>query len=345
MLAALVCLALLAGCATPPPSTQAPSSQSSRPPEEPVAKGLYKIGKPYQVKGTWYYPKADYDYDQTGIASWYGPGFHNKTTANGEVYDQTSLTAAHTTLPMPSLVRVTNLENGRQVVVRINDRGPFVPGRIIDMTQRGAQLLGFDRQGTAKVRVQILADESRAIAIAAQRRDPAAFQDGRQVASLNPEDGPLPAAAPSGRITSEALSPSGKAPLTAAPVRPVSPAKPAAGGALSEPLETARIEKVSTVPGTVEDGMFMPAPVVKQVSVKKTPQIYVQAGSFTRFDNANRLRARLTKLAKTEVSPVMVGTTQFFRVRLGPFAQVTDADKALAQVVATGQQDARIVVD
>ena len=91
---------------------------------------------------------------QTGIASWYGPQFHGKRTANGEYFDQEELTAAHPTLPMPVLVRVTNLENGRSLVVRVNDRGPFVNGREIDLSRKAAELLGYDRKGTARVRVQ-----------------------------------------------------------------------------------------------------------------------------------------------------------------------------------------------
>ncbi|MEE8505871.1 MAG: septal ring lytic transglycosylase RlpA family protein, partial [Kiloniellales bacterium] len=122
--------------------------------------GAYKIGDPYQVNGVWYYPRADFNYQQTGIASWYGPGFHGKYTANGERYDQNALTAAHRTLPMPSMVRVTNLENGRSIKVRINDRGPFKNARIIDLSRRAADLLGFRKRGTAKVRVEILETES-----------------------------------------------------------------------------------------------------------------------------------------------------------------------------------------
>ena len=122
--------------------------------------GSYKIGKPYKVMGKWYYPEEDFDYNETGIASWYGSDFHAKYTANGEVYNMNSLTAAHKTLPLPSIVRVTNLENGRSLVLRVNDRGPFVDNRIIDISKRGAQLLGFQNQGTAKVRVQVLKEES-----------------------------------------------------------------------------------------------------------------------------------------------------------------------------------------
>ena len=123
--------------------------------------GSYKVGSPYQIGGKWYYPKEDYSYSEVGIASWYGSDFHNKKTANGENYDMNTLTAAHRTLPLPSIVRVTNLENGRSLVLRVNDRGPYAKNRIIDVSKRAAQLLGFQTQGTAKVRVDLLEDESK----------------------------------------------------------------------------------------------------------------------------------------------------------------------------------------
>jgi len=126
--------------------------------------GSYKVGKPYQVAGVWYYPSEDLTYDRTGIASWYGPNFDGKPTANGEVFDQWAVSAAHKTLPLPSIVRVTNLKNGRSLVVRINDRGPFKNGRIIDLSRRAAQLLGYEGQGTAQVRVQVLTNQSASLA-------------------------------------------------------------------------------------------------------------------------------------------------------------------------------------
>jgi rare lipoprotein A len=113
-----------------------------------------KIGKPYQVRGVWYTPRAQPNYDQTGVGSWYGEQFHNRYTANGEVFDMDRASAAHTTLPLPSLVEVTNLDNGRKMVVRVNDRGPFVDGRIIDLSREAARQLGYERQGTARVRVR-----------------------------------------------------------------------------------------------------------------------------------------------------------------------------------------------
>lgn len=122
---------------------------------QPIVKGggRYKLGKAYQIAGRWYQPDHDPDYDRTGRASWYGAAFHGRRTANGEVFDMHGLSAAHPTLPLPSYVRVTNLQNDRSVVVRVNDRGPFGHGRIIDVSRRTAELLGFKQDGTANVRV------------------------------------------------------------------------------------------------------------------------------------------------------------------------------------------------
>ena len=134
-----------------------------------TSKGPYKMGKPYQIKGIWYYPAVNYGYVEKGVASWYGPQFHGRKTANGEIFDMNTVSAAHRTLPMPSIVRVTNLENGRAMNIRVNDRGPFAKNRIIDLSRRAAQLLGFKHAGTALVKVEIIADESRRIAMLAQK--------------------------------------------------------------------------------------------------------------------------------------------------------------------------------
>ncbi|MBL4893343.1 MAG: septal ring lytic transglycosylase RlpA family protein [Emcibacter sp.] len=114
----------------------------------------YKVGKPYRVSGKTYRPAADPHYDRTGLASWYGSKFHGRKTANGDIFNMNDLTAAHTTLPMPSYVRVTNLDNGRWLILQINDRGPFIGDRLIDVSRRAAQLLGFEKKGVTKVRVQ-----------------------------------------------------------------------------------------------------------------------------------------------------------------------------------------------
>lgn len=153
------CAALLAGCSGP--NSMFPSSiwgkASPRVTSSayvPKGGGREMVGKPYQVAGRWYTPRVDPGYNKTGKASWYGSAFHGRLTANGEIFDQSAITAAHPTLPLPSYVRVTNLHNNRSLVVRVNDRGPFVADRIIDLSRRSADMLGFGNKGVADVRVQ-----------------------------------------------------------------------------------------------------------------------------------------------------------------------------------------------
>lgn len=120
----------------------------------PRGGGREQVGKPYKVRGVWYYPKEEKNYRKVGRASWYGDAFHGRLTANGEIYDMTHLTAAHPTMPLPSYARVTNTENGASVIVRVNDRGPYANGRIIDLSKRAAELLDYTHAGVAKVKVE-----------------------------------------------------------------------------------------------------------------------------------------------------------------------------------------------
>ncbi|NMG38498.1 septal ring lytic transglycosylase RlpA family protein [Chelativorans sp. ZYF759] len=122
----------------------------------PRGGGRDHVGRPYQIRGQWFHPKEEPDYRKVGQASWYGSAFHGRLTANGEVYDMHHLTAAHPTMPLPSYARVTNLENGTSLVVRVNDRGPFVSGRIIDLSRRSAEVLGTKGNGVARVQVEYL---------------------------------------------------------------------------------------------------------------------------------------------------------------------------------------------
>ena len=126
---------------------------------EPVPKGggTYRVGKPYTVAGRVYVPEEDAAYREEGLASWYGNDFHGRLTANGEVFDMASLTAAHPTLPMPSYARVTNLSNGKSLIVRVNDRGPYHGNRLIDVSNKAAELLEFKGNGVARVRVEYVA--------------------------------------------------------------------------------------------------------------------------------------------------------------------------------------------
>jgi rare lipoprotein A len=134
----------------------------------PKSKGYYKVGSPYKIDGVWYTPQVYETFTEEGIASWYGPGFHGKMAANGETFDTHALTGAHKTLPLPSIVRVTNLENGRSAVVRVNDRGPFSDNRIFDASRYTAETLGFINKGTARVRLELLPEESKIAALEAR---------------------------------------------------------------------------------------------------------------------------------------------------------------------------------
>ncbi len=125
--------------------------------------GHFKIGNPYEIEGVAYFPEDYDDYEETGMASWYGDDFHGKATANGEVYDMGVLTAAHPTLPLPSMVRVTNLHNNKSVIVRVNDRGPYAKNRVIDVSEKAARILGFKDDGTTEVKIELLKNETEAL--------------------------------------------------------------------------------------------------------------------------------------------------------------------------------------
>ena len=302
----------LSGCAET--ELAVTTAKKLRAPPMTAATGAYKIGQPYQVDGVWYYPKPDYSYRETGIASWYGPGFHGRRTANGESYNQNALTAAHRTLPMPSMVQVTNLENGRSIKVRINDRGPFRSSRIIDLSQRAADLLGFRQQGTAKVLVEIIEDESRRLASAALSEE--ALASAPEPAPLEP-------------VTIEALA--GTPPPTQA-------SNPAASQTASIVAPPQLVLPRAQLPIPRTDGS------VKTVPVRPT-NIFVQAGSFTRVDNAVRLRARLSQLGNAQVAEAVIEDHHYFRVRIGPLATVEEADELLGVLLGNGHSDARVVVD
>ncbi len=160
VLAAVMAAGAMAGCSTTGlPDAPTTVGQTARP--------HYKVGAPYQIDGIWYVPKVDETYEEIGIASWYGDAFHGKLTANGEIFDKGRISAAHKTLPMPVLAEVENLENGRRIVVRVNDRGPFVGDRVIDLSHAAADELGFTAKGLARVRVRYVG-ETELMALAAK---------------------------------------------------------------------------------------------------------------------------------------------------------------------------------
>lgn len=428
----------LSGCA----ETQLISHYAKKLPwpgyEEPSgnggSQGGYKVGKAYKVDGRWYQPRESFTLVETGIASWYGPGFHAKRTANGEVFDQNTMTAAHRTLQMPSLVRVTNLENGRSAILRVNDRGPFKSNRVLDVSSRGAEVLGFRNKGTARVRIEVLAEESKVLASAAREgRDTSRMSYDSIRASLDKAgDAPVyvaqgsssapvvitgapvmsspsthRAAGPYGtyaaankgwsiqqqvstRKTSSDL-PESLQPTTVTagelredialqealhrPATTEGGDQPAIGGTASvKPVEAeATMPPVSSYP-IIERAPSMPlpkgsgpAPVVSSGTQKAavsspsvTPSslpavapaagggqghVFIQAGSFSVYENASRLVDRLQPLAPGRIDPVPMKGKEFYRVRLGPFDTTDRARSMLQRVIDAGNPTARVVVD
>jgi rare lipoprotein A len=209
--------------------------------------GRYKVGSPYVVHGVLYEPREDFAYDSVGVASWYGAREHGRATANGETYDQDAFTAAHPTLQLPCLAEVTNLGNGRAVRLRINDRGPFVGGRILDVSRAVARALGFERSGTALVRVRVLPEESLALARAAGRSGPptgapdAVFVAASLPAGIPPETWRAWSVAAIGRAPDPQAVPAGR--LRLGPFRDAPDAERAVVALLNAGLSDAAIER------------------------------------------------------------------------------------------------------
>ena len=229
---------LLAGCAeTKLAATAAKSVIGDK--DQSSGRGIYKIGEPYQIGGIWYYPAEDYSYDETGIASWYGEQFHGRYTANGEIFDKDSISAAHPTLPLPSYARVTNIANHKSIIVRVNDRGPYARGRLIDVSVRTAKLLGFYGNGTTNVKVEYVGQA------------PLAGSDDRKlIATLR--DG-APAEAPVAVASARPFAPAYFAHRRIADIAPIPPDRPyrlGEGASEGGQVETASAESSPEQPDT-----------------------------------------------------------------------------------------------
>lgn len=319
VLVAALLASAVAACTTTPPqplppvAVTPPRPAPPAPPPPPMANPQYKIGNPYQIAGVWYYPREEPDYDQTGIASWYGADFHGRLTANGEVFDRTIISAAHPTLPMPVNVRVTNLDNGRSIVVRVNDRGPFVRGRIIDVSEQAADLLGFKQRGLARVRVSFIS-----------RADLHGLGPAPISEYTPPEVATAVPAAPVAKIESGSLPP-----VAGAPVAP-----PRTVAALPTPVEQAPIFVQQQIP----DGK------VTQLPVPPLTAMYVQAGAFSTPNPAGVVASRLNSLGAKVFRATKDGQ-QIYRVRIGPLQTIEQADEMLLRVQELGHNDVQIVVE
>ncbi len=293
---------------------------------QPVPKGGGKlhVGQPYQIAGTTYHPREDPNYNRVGLASWYGDLFHGRRTANGEVYDMDRLSAAHPTLPLPTYARVTNLNNGRSVVVRVNDRGPFANDRIIDLSRRSADVLGFRRNGTAVVRVTYLGraplngDDS-------YERRYLATQSFRQVA------------------TNRASKPaSGQRVVSLAEEMESQGTK---AWRLGTPAATPTNAAGNTQGANGGVSHLAPEAATPQAtgSIATTGGFLIQAGMFKMQENVDKARAALGKIAPVEVTQVEFRGDMLSRVRVGPFPDKKAARAALGKVTKAGYRGAKIV--
>lgn len=323
-LAAAAMIASLAACAgsTETTSRAGPEAGGSSP-------GLYKVGKPYQIKGIWYYPRVDYGYDEVGIASWYGPGFDGEMTANGEIYDMNGMTAAHKTLPLPSIVRVTNLENGRTIKLRVNDRGPFVGERIIDVSRRAAQMLGFYGKGTAQVRVQIEAEESQQLAAALT---------GAPVVAIGAATLPPTTYAPPASTTTPPVI---EVANNDAPPPIVGATEPLPAPIIAEPPPPAASAPVAVAPVPVAPVAPMSAAGARTTG----PTHFVQAGAFADPANVARARSILDPLGPIETTPLSVDGRSLVRVRVGPLGSEAEAQRVLLAAVRAGFYGSRVVME
>jgi rare lipoprotein A len=314
--AACVAALLLAGCAETGFLAQLGkrvSGSAARAPGE----GSFVVGEPYQQGGMWHAPREDYAYDETGLAT-VVRGRAGARTANGEAFDPARLTAQHPTLQLPAIVRVTNLENGRSVLVRVNDRGPAEPGRLIGLSEGAGRVLGIAATAPAQVRVQVLGAESREVAAEARARTPVPESERIVVA-----------AAPRAPVEAEALPPppGARAAVSqrqAAPLPAPPPAPP--------PAQVAAL-RTEHLPQTLTQGAATPG------------TLWVQAGAFGSARAAETMRARLASVGPARTSPVTANGRTLYRVRLGPARTVAEADRLLAATLRAGAGDARIVVD
>jgi rare lipoprotein A len=291
---AVLALALVSACA----STHRGSGVAQR--------GIYKIGAPYSIDGITYYPQEEFQHVETGVASWYGPGFHGKSTANGERYDQQEHTAAHRTLQMPSVVRVTNLDNGLSTVVRVNDRGPYARNRVLDVSRAAAQELDMMKSGTARVRIEQLTTESQVVKeVALNGGGPSEQRDA------------IAKATPPPVVQVQA----------AVPNNPRSPA---------------------VTPMQVSGAAGNSGPSIASLAVA-TPQpaggFYVQTGSFSTADNAERQRGLVRSYGLSEISQASAAGRDVFRVRLGPYTTSDAAGIVADRLKRSGYGDARVVVE
>ncbi|UVK36968.1 septal ring lytic transglycosylase RlpA family protein [Mesorhizobium sp. AR10] len=339
--------------------------------------GRDQLGKPYQVRGKWYYPKEDKRYAKKGLASWYGDAFHGRLTANGEVYDMTHLTAAHPTMPLPSYARVTNLNTGSSVIVRVNDRGPYHDGRIIDVSKRAAEMLDYANIGTARVKVEYVGrapldgnDDQYLMASYHPGNRAPDPSDGLPSGVMIAMNGPSPslpvvatAVAFPGQLTDSGQGFEAQPAMSAqAPAfgdivlpdfGPIVPERPEIGLPRQSPFAVAslsyaddRVHRASDVFAALGGDGMSPADVLqswkRQAPSAGSPTEYVAAGSFEDAAEAKRVAAELSGFGKTEIQRSALDGKDWYSVNLYPDGHGS-LDDLLQAAWSHGAPDALVV--
>ncbi len=281
-------LCLLAGCTT----------------NEPAPHPHYVLGDAYEAGGVWWYPRDSYDFNETGLAAVYSDD-HPDLTTDGEAFSQSALAVGQPTLQLPSIARLTNLETGRSVLVRINDRGTPTPGRLLQVTRRTADLLGMERDGATQVRLTVL---------------PVPTEDAEEGVGGAPM--PQVAAAPRRDVSSTALAPP--------------------PGARQETGRVVVASSLATTP--TPDLSPQPLPETVTQGAPQPGRLWLRLGGFQSYEYAAIQRAKLVGLP-VRIEPASDSSGERFRVMAGPFDSVAQADAALYQAIRGGVPDARIVVE
>ncbi|MGB4811671.1 MAG: septal ring lytic transglycosylase RlpA family protein [Methylophilaceae bacterium] len=358
--AVVLSIALLTACAgvankpevkiPAPPTTQSPDNTGTKPggyylddgPGDDVPAGIDNIpdaqpkietpleraNKPYSALGNQYTPLTSYQpYNKQGVASWYGKRYHGKQTSSGEVYDMYSMSAAHTTLPIPSYAKVTNPANGRSVIVRINDRGPFKHDRLIDLSYAAAYKLRLANQGSALVNVEMIDTRSnesiaKAIGKPAVKVETVAAVESKPVKIVAPV-----IASPVIEDTTAATSPVELEPVIRS--EPAAKPLPPVGNPVSNKPETATSKTKTAEPITP---IINTAPAIKKAN-SGALQYFVQAGAFKSEANSQALQKKIQGLAVAEnIGLDSVYNDGLYRVKLGPFASKKEADAAASSI-------------
>ena len=326
--------------------------------------GVYKVGNPYKIAGKWYYPKEDYKYSEVGVASWYGEDFNGKLTANGERYNMNTLTAAHRTLPLPCIAKVTNLQNGRSVVLRVNDRGPYVKDRIIDLSKRGAQILGYMGQGTTKVRVEIMAAESKALKEAMltgkvsdetnallANRTPAhsLYESSAERIKISEEiekqeEAEIYASVGDKKISSGTYKATGKTVEPAVYGSATSKDGEVRSATLGVVGSAVKVRENSGIYGSAAQNPNKTDTTKQNVKEYKylPGYYYIQAGSFSNYALAHKQKIRVAEYGSAHIVPVTVNGTNYYRVSMGPFDKEEEAKVAEAKLKYYGIKDTKI---